>query len=224
LKKKLDRLFIAGHLITALYAYLLGWWALLLIPYAMIIFHAGHGAYAHRIFTHNADKSFGEVSNRAHFLGHLLFNMCGWGSALVFGAIHVEHHKYAGTDKDPHEPHIQGKWNLFWGNYCLTTNKRFFKARYNTPYAKWFHQNYFKVAWWLMPIAAPVFALGFWLRYVLLVMVHPNENDPTAADRWWLWPILVGDETHELHHDKPTSSKHHNFDFVYFCLRMFKAV
>lgn len=224
LKKKLDRLFIVGHLLTALYIYLLGWWALLLFPYAMIIFHAGHGAFAHRIFTHNADKSFGELSNRGHLLGHVLFNMCGWGSALVFGSIHVEHHKHAGTEQDPHEPNIQGKWNLLWGNYCLTTNKRFFKARYDAPYAKWFHKNYFKVAWRLMPIAAPVFALGFWLRYVLLVMVHPNETDPTAADRWWLWPVLIGDETHELHHDKPTGIKHHNFDIVYYLSKIFTKI
>ena len=214
LKKKLDRLFIVGHIVTAAYAYLLGWWSLLLIPYAMAVFHAGHGAYAHRIFTHNADKTFGEVSNRAHLLGHILFNMCAWGSALVFGAIHVEHHKHSGTELDPHEPRFIGKWNMFLGRYCLTTNKRFFKARYNAPYAKWFHQNYFKVAWWLLPIAAPVYAFAFWARYILLVLVHPREDLPTAADRWWLWPILVGDETHELHHEKPTGVKHPRLDFV----------
>jgi len=224
LKKKLDRLFIVGHIVTAAYAYLLGWWSLLLIPYAMAVFHAGHGAYAHRIFTHNADKTFSEVSNRAHLLGHTLFNMCAWGSALVFGAIHVEHHKHSGTELDPHEPRIIGKWNMFLGRYCLTTNKRFFKARYNAPYAKWFHQNYFKVAWALLPIAAPVYAFAFWARYILLVLVHPREDLPTAADRWWLWPILVGDETHELHHEKPTGVKHHSLDFVYQCVRIYRAI
>jgi len=224
LTKKLDRLFIVGHLLTFLYAYFLGWWGLLMIPYAMIIFHAGHGAFAHRIFTHNVDKIFPEVSNKGHWLGHLLFNMCGWGSALVFGSIHVEHHKHSGTELDPHEPRFIGKWNMFLGKYCLSTNKRFFKARYKAPYAKWFHNNYFKIAWLLMPIAAPVFTFAFWVRYVLLVMVHPNPDLPTAKDRWWLWPILIGDETHELHHNKPTQSKHHSFDFVYLCVKIFRMI
>lgn len=224
LKKKLDRLFIAGHIVTALYAYFLGWWALLLLPYAMIIFHAGHGAYAHRIFTHNANGTMSTISNRGHLLGHILFNMCGWGSALVFGAIHVEHHQHSGTEKDPHEPKHIGKWNMFLGRYNLTSNKRFFKARYKSPYAKWFHNNYFKVAWALLPIAAPVFALAFWLRYVLLVLVHPRNDLPTAEDRWWLWPVLVGDETHELHHQKPSGIKHHNFDFVYLCVKTLNAI
>ena len=224
LKKKLDSLFITGHVVTAVYAYYLGWWSLLLLPYAMAVFHAGHGAYAHRIFTHNADKTCNELSNRSHLLGHLLFNMCAWGSALVFGAIHVEHHKHSGTELDPHEPKYAGKWNIFLGRYCLSTNKKFFKARYNTPYAKWVHQNYFKVAWILLPIAAPVYVFAFWIRYVLLVLVHPREDIPTAEDRWWLWPLLVGDETHELHHNKPTAVKHHKLDFVYWCVKMFRAI
>lgn len=224
LKKKLDRLFIFGHIITAIYAYFLGWWALLMFPYAMIIFHAGHGAYAHRIFAHNADQAMSGISNRGHLLGHILFNMCGWGSALTFGSIHVEHHKHSGTELDPHEPRYIGKWNMFLGKYCLSTNKRFFKARYSAPYAKWFHKKYFKVALVLLPISAPVLALAFWLRYVLLVMVHPNEELPTAQDRWWLWPVLIGDETHELHHQKPSGSKHHNLDIVYLFVRALKLV
>ena len=55
-------------------------------------------------------------------------------------------------------------------------------------------------------------------------MVHPNETDPTAADRWWLWPVLIGDETHELHHDKPTGIKHHNFDIVYYLSKIFTKI
>jgi fatty-acid desaturase len=225
LKKKIDALFVAGHLLTILYIYLLGWWSLLLRPFAMFVFHAGHGAYAHRIFTHDADKTFSKLSNNAHWLGHLFFNMTGWGSALTFGAIHRSHHKYSGTEQDPHEPKFSGKWNLFVGNYNFENyDRRFIRIRACAPYASWFHKNYFKVAWTGMPIFAPVFALAFWLRYVLLVMVHPNEDHPTAHDCWYLWPLLLGDEAHELHHKRAYCAKHHNLDFVYLCVKMWRSI
>jgi fatty-acid desaturase len=224
LKKKIDALFIAGHVLTVIYACLLGWWALLMIPFAMFVFHAGHGAFAHRIFTHDADKTSCAISNRSHWIGHFLFNMCGWGSALTFGAIHRQHHKYSGTKHDPHEPKFVGKWNLFIGNYQLTADRRFFRLKIKSPYAQWFHKNYFKIAWLCMPLFAPVFALGFWMRYILLVMVHPKDDVPTARDCWWLWPILLGDEAHDLHHSRSYLAKHHNFDFVYLCVKMFKVI
>lgn len=226
MKKKLDLLFIVGHILTILYAYFLGWWALLMIFFAILLFHAAHGAFAHRIFTHDVDKSSSKLSNRAHWIGHFLFNMCGWGSALSFGSIHRIHHKHSGTELDPHEPKIVGKWNLFIGNYCLSADKRFFKIKYKSPYAAWFHKNYFKIAWIGMPFFAPVFAVGFWMRYLLLVVVHPDhENSPeTAKDRWWLWPILLGDETHELHHKRSYLSKHHNLDFVYLCVKIWQII
>lgn len=196
-----------------------------MIPFALIVFHAGHGAYAHRIFTHDADKSMTVLSNRAHWLGHFLFNMTGWGSALTFGAIHRAHHKFSGTEEDPHEPKFAGKWNLFVGNYNFDNyDKRFIRLRSSAPYASWFHKNYFTVAWLGMPIFAPVFAAAFWLRYVLLVMVHPDDDAPTARDCWYLWPILWGDEAHELHHLKAYGAKHHNLDFVYLCLLGFRLV
>lgn len=224
MKKKLDRLFIVGHILTALYIYLLGWWGLLLIPAGMAIFHIGHGAYAHRIFTHNADDSMKTLSSRAHWIGHFLFNMTAWGSALSFGAIHRNHHKNSGTEHDPHEPKYVGKWNLFIGNYHFCTDKRFFKLRYNAPHAKWFHQNYMKIAWLGMPLFAPVFAVSFWLRYALIVLVHPREDLPTAQNQWWLWPFLWGDEAHELHHSRSYLSKHHNFDFVWLSVEALKRI
>ena len=219
-KKKLDRLFIVGHLLTLLYVYLLGWWSLLMIPFAMIVFHIGHGAYAHRILCHNAAK----ISPIGHLIGNFCFNFVGWNSALVFGAIHTNHHRYAGTEKDPHEPRFYGKWNLLIGNYDYTPCKKFIKIKMKQPYVKWFHKNYHTIAWIGMPVFAPVFALGFWMRYVLNTLVHPKEEAPTSQNQNWLWPILLGDEQHELHHKRAYLDRHHSFDFVYLCIRFLKVL
>lgn len=223
MKRKLDLLFIAAHILTAVYVYFLGWWALLLIPYALAMFHTGESAFAHRIFTHSSIQ----ISKRAHAVGHFIFNGVGWGSALVFGSIHNAHHRYNGTEKDPHEPKHVGKWNIFLGNLNTESNidMRFFKRKFNDPYAAWFHKNYFKIAWIFMPIFAPVLVAGFWLRYALLVMVHSDdENEDTSVDKKWLWPVLLGDEAHNLHHRAATTAKHHNFDFVYLCMKFLKAI
>jgi len=220
LKEKLDRLFIVAHILTAIYIYLLSWWALLFIPFALIIFHAGQGAFAHRIFTHNAAT----ISDRAHWIGHFLFNFCGWGSALVFGSIHKMHHKYNGTEHDPHEPKYVGHWNIFLGRYNLCTDKIFFKNAYKKPYAAWFHKNYFKIAWAGMPIFAPVIASGFWFRFLLLDLVHRNDEEDTSKNCWWLWPILLGDEAHNTHHSRSYLAKHHNLDFIYFCIKVLEKI
>lgn len=222
LQKKLDRLFIVAHLLTAVYAVILGWWALLMIPFALFVFHVGHGAFAHRIFTHNAKS----ISSNAHWIGHFLFNFCGWGSALVFASIHRQHHKYNGTEQDPHEPKYVGHWNLFLGRYKPSADKRFFKMAYKEyPHAAWFHKHYFKIAWLGMPVFAPVIAAGFWLRFVLVDIVHPNDDlEDTSQDRWWLWPILLGDEAHNLHHRRSYLAKHHNLDFVYAGVKLLQAI
>jgi fatty-acid desaturase len=223
LKRQLDLLFITGHLITALYIYLLGWWSLALLPFALLVFHTGESAFAHRIFTHNSMQ----ISKWGHFVGHLCFNACAWGSALTFGVIHNSHHRFNGTEKDPHEPKYVGKWNIFLGrlNPDFEIDRRFFRRKSGEPYAMWFHKHYFTIAWLMMPIFAPVFALSFWMRYALLVMVHDgDEGMDTSVDKWWLWPMLLGDEAHNLHHRSATTARHHRFDLVYMCMRLLKAI
>ena len=221
MRQKLNYLFIAGHIVTLLYIFLLGWWSLVLLPVSLLLFALGQGAFAHRIFTHKAM----DISPRAHWIGHFIFNMCGWGSALVFGSIHKMHHRYSGTENDPHEPRYQGKWNVFLGNYNLCTDKKFFKREYKKPHAAWFHKNYFKLAWLFIPIFGPLTAISFWLRYLLLVVVHDGEEDgDTARNKWWLWPLLLGDEMHYEHHRSATRAKLHNLDMVYYSGCLLKLI
>ena len=203
MKEKLNWLFVAGHIITGIYLYLGMWWVL---PLGLLIFHVGHGAFAHRIFMHGAGEA------RFPLLGHLLFNMCAWGSALTFSAVHANHHRYSGTELDPHEPKYQGKWNIFIGNYCLNACMKTFKRLARQPYAMWFHKNYFRVAVLSLPLAAPVMVVSFWLRYLLLVYLHDAEDDSTASNKWWLWPILWGEEMHEKHHSG--AKLHHKLDLI----------
>lgn len=221
MKQKLDLLFIVAHVVTIGYVLLLGWWSLLLIPACIVLFALGQGAFAHRIFTHDTIK----ISPTASVIGHTIFNMCAWGSALTFGAIHRMHHRYSGTENDPHEPNIIGKWRTFIGDFNLHSDLRWFKRKYkNDPIAAWFHRNYFKVAWIGLPIFAPLTAASFWFRYLLLVVVHDGPEDETAQDKVWLWPLLVGDEMHEMHHKNATLVKHHNFDVIWYWTEVLKRI
>lgn len=221
MKQKLDRLFIVAHLLTALYVYLLGWWALAVIPVVLLLFALGQGAFAHRIFTHGSMT----VGKRGSFIGHLIFNMCAWGSALTFGAIHRMHHRYSGTEQDPHEPRYIGKWNMLIGNWNLVTDLKWFKRKYKSdPQAAWFHKHYFTIAWIGMPLFAPLTAASFWLRYLLLVVVHDGDDEDTSQDKWWLWPLLLGDEMHNVHHKSATKAKHHNLDMCYWTGRLLQLL
>ena len=227
MKDRLNHLHIVAHLLTLLYVFLLGWWALLIIPFALVVFHLGQSAYAHRIFTHSVNIN--ALSPRAHFIGQFLSTLCGWGSPLSFATIHRVHHAHSGTEKDPYEPKYVGRLNVLLGRYDLKTkvDLRFFRRAYKRPYAAFFHKNYFTVAWLSMVLFAPVFVAGFWLRYVGIVMIHeggPEDSVDTSVDKFWLWPLLWGDEAHELHHEKSYLARHHKLDIIYWFVRLYQII
>lgn len=230
MKDKMNHLYIVAHLLTAFYIFLLGWWSIILLPLAVAIFHAGQGAYGHRIFVHGA-INLKDLSPRAHIIGQFLCTLSGWGSTLVFGSVHKAHHRWSGTEKDPHEPRYVGKWNMLWGRYDLTnkTDLRFFKLAYNRPYAAFFHKHYFTITWLAMPLFAPVFVVGFWLRYIFNVVVHDGDDEveegkDTSVNKWWWWPLLWGDEAHELHHRSSHLARHHKLDLIYWFVRLYQRI
>jgi fatty-acid desaturase len=186
---------------------------------SLLVFHLGHGVFAHRYFTHRMFI----ISDNAKLIGHLLFTFINWGSASTFAAIHYNHHKYSGTDKDPHEWRHIGLWNTFIGNYKLNYDKTIFKNSLKQKYAKFFHKNYFKILVIGMPLMAPVTALAFWLRAISIILGHSDigdtsnrRNNDTSVNAWYLYPILWGDEAHTEHHNNLRLPKLHNYDLIYY--------
>lgn len=64
----------------------------------------------HRYFSHGAFKCSRLTEIVLGLLGSLSLN----GSPIFWKAIHVQHHRYTETDKDPHSP-IKGGWNSYLG-------------------------------------------------------------------------------------------------------------
>lgn len=208
-----------AHVITLIYVSIFGSW--ILIPYTifgMLVFHIGHGVFAHRYFTH---KMF-DLSTRAQLIGHVLFCFVNWGSATTFAAIHAQHHAHTGTEQDPHDYRHVGFWKTFFGQYNLNYNSRVFKQNYKKPFAKFFHRNYFTILYLGMPFMAPVVALCFWMRAIAVISGHCDFGDTskrrgkdTSTNLSILYPILWGEENHSEHHNNATNNRLHRYDLIY---------
>lgn len=77
-----------------------------------LMYVVGESIILHRYYSH---KAF-EMDARLAKVLSLFGTLGGFGSPLGFRALHVAHHAYSDTDKDPHSPH-QSLWNGYLGWY-----------------------------------------------------------------------------------------------------------
>ena len=109
-----------GCLIWALFQdYSWHWW---LLAYGMYFVYGCLGITVtfHRYLTHRSFKLSKWKERALAFIGHL----AGTGSAITWVAIHMGHHAYADTDKDPHSP-VNGLFGMIFLKYNVPKFVRF---------------------------------------------------------------------------------------------------
>ena len=81
-------------------------WGTFLLPILGYFLYVGLGISVtfHRQLTHKSYKTHPWIIK----LGTLLGTLSNTGSSIVWVAIHMNHHRHADTDKDPHSPKHQG--------------------------------------------------------------------------------------------------------------------
>lgn len=96
----------------------------------------------HRYFAH---QSF-ETSKQKERALLLLTIFTSLGSPAMWCSVHLTHHQYSDTPRDPHDPNRLGilkTWFTIWDT--LHISKRLFIRFLKTPELTFVHQNYFSI-------------------------------------------------------------------------------
>jgi stearoyl-CoA desaturase (delta-9 desaturase) len=214
---------VAGH--AALFYLLFTWqWQLLLVSLFMhyMIAILGISMTYHRSISHNAVK----LPRWLEFIGLFLAGLSMQGSALSWTATHRQHHRFQGTEKDPHSPKFLGSWYIHTFGYVFSTiDFRSVAKLFHTHHFTW-HKYYYKIysiillsSLIILPfnIALAVFfapiAIIFQFENFVNTWTHKwDKDEPTNVP---VVNLFVGGEAwHENHHDHPSNIRFHKYDIL----------
>ena len=207
-------LMIGVYLIFQTYSYV---WLFLGIICFLWFGIVGVNVALHRYYSH---KSFKTTNFKEKIL---LWSSVytGLGSPAMWCSVHRMHHTYADTDKDPHNPRINGimrTWFAIWPN--MTIPKRFFLPFVKNRMMRWIHNNYFLINFTTLillclidiRLAAMMYclpvvgcfhgaaAIGVIPHYMGYKRYKTNDESRNS----WLASILsLGEGWHNNHHANP---------------------
>lgn len=178
----------------------------------------GNEIFYHRLVSHNSFKTYTIIE----IIGVGLGILAGRGSPTDWTAIHRYHHKFADSDKDPHNPK-KDSWRLFFPyflKYDHQVNPFIVKDLLKSPIHR-FITNYYNIIilifvvllasiniglffyFWVIPVALPgwMIALGTYLNHIY---GYRNYNTTNCSKNNWLMAILLwGHGWHNNHHADP---------------------
>ena len=186
------------------------WWWLIGTWAVYSLMAIVNSAGFHRLFSHRSYKTtpFWEW----------FFLICGtlsaYGSSLQWTVHHTQHHKYADTDRDPHN--FKTPWDFFRVNYLVDrldfASLRAIKHLLKKPGHKWVHEHY-----WLFPGSMILFLLLFFPTALMYLYLAPiglvifsaamfnyvahDDSGPNSSGWWTL--VSSGEFRHDFHHDHP---------------------
>jgi len=201
----------------------------ILLPILGYFLYVGLGISVtfHRYLTHKTYKTHSWIVKIGTFLG----TVSNTGSSIVWVAIHMNHHRYADRQGDPHSPSVQGL-KIFALNYDLDTSKVKWKMKHliGDQYHMFLHQYYFAViaAWSLFLFLVGGLHLMIFLHWFPMIISGVMSNIVNYighSPTWWggyrryitndnsvnnlIWAIPSWGETlHNNHHNRPYSAIH----------------
>mgnify|MGYP000016935802 FL=1 len=204
-------------------------WGTFLLPILGYFLYVGLGISVtfHRQLTHKSYKTHPWIIK----LGTLLGTLSNTGSSIVWVAIHMNHHRHADTDKDPHSPKHQGL-KTFALEYDLDTSRVKWKMKHliGDPFHMFLHKYYFAVilAWSLVLYLIGGLYLMIFLHWFPMIISGAMSNIVNYVGHkpnWWggyrryatkddsinnwLWALPSWGETlHNNHHKRPYSWSH----------------
>lgn len=170
---------------------------------AMFVSLFAHYLYIHRVFTHGQHT----WSPKMHRVGQFCFCMLNLGSPAVYSAVHMNHHKYSDTDKDPHPP----SWKALLSLWSESFRPDIKTLKKNKP-KDYFYDTYLYIGW-LSVIFTPFLVVGgHWHSKLVTTVVHLGGKPSNVR---WAYPFMFGEEMHERHHNNWLEKQHHKFDLLY---------
>jgi len=214
---------VLGHVALAYLIVTLQWQLLLLalgINYLISI--PGISMTYHRAISHNAVA----LPRWLEFIGLFLAGFSMQGSALSWSATHRQHHRYQGTEKDPHSTKVMGTWYVQMFGYSFSKiDPRSVVNMFKTHHAVW-HRYYYWIyvpiligSLFVLPIDvalaifwAPI-AITFHFEGFINTWTHDWGND-IPSNRPWVNLFIGGEAWHENHHDRPGEMRFHKYDVL----------
>lgn len=135
------------YLISQIFLYDSYWWVLAGIALYYPFHQLGYSIGGHKMFTHRAFES----NNWYPYVSVILTSICFFGSPMGLAISHREHHRYADTNKDPHNP-AHGRWHAFMGwiwSYKIPPPDAKVAADLNRDYP--FIKKYDRIEWLVLP-------------------------------------------------------------------------
>ena len=181
----------------------------------------------HRLFCHRAF----ETNHFWHTVLAYLGTLAVYGSTVQWPAMHMSHHLYSDTDKDPH---YTGWRYLFWKkNNTTEFHKKTLVRLYRSDIHRFFHNYYILVIlstvlvlYTINPLCllyCYLIPLG-WLHLVgsaHQVYAHGKQG---PLDRFYLEFVLFtgGEWHHKHHHDRAKDTRFGKFDAGYYFIQAIK--
>lgn len=207
-------------------------WQMLLVALLVhyIVSIPGISMTYHRAVSHNAVT----LPKWLEFIGLFLAGLSMQGSALSWAATHRQHHRYQGTEKDPHSTKVMGTWYVQMFGYSFSKiDPRFAASLLKTHHAKW-HRLYYWIYvpillgsllilpfnWALALFWAPI-AITFHFEGFINTWTHDWGND-VPSNRPWVNLFIGGEAWHENHHSRPGDVRFHRYDLLGYFLEKIK--
>ena len=219
-----------GH-VALLYLLVTLQWQMLLVALGMhyLIAIFGISMTYHRSISHNAVV----LPRWLEFIGLFLGGLSLQGSALSWAAIHRQHHKYSGEEKDPHSPKVMGTWYVQIFGYAFSkTDVRSVAKLFYSHHGIW-HKYYYYIYlpiiigsvfvlplnWALALFWAPI-AIVFHFEGFINTWTHDWGND-IPSNRPWVNLFVGGESWHKNHHDHPGQLRFHKYDILGYFLERY---
>ena len=183
----------------------------------ILVYNLSAQMFMHRGLAHGHYR----FSSNIKVLFSILFSFCNFGSLPVNCAIHLRHHKFSDSSRDPHNFRKLGLWRTLmkdWDNCDLP------RPRECAPFLRdrvllHQHQQNPKYAIFASIFIPFVPVCSFWLINLLFIITHlggPDGTGSTAINLPLLYPLMWGEEHHKEHHKSPGRRKLHDFDLIHY--------
>jgi len=215
-KKTYLTLYVISHLLFFAYCYFFGiWYFIISFLIGLTIFNLSAELFMHRTIAHQQFK----FSKRINELFCILFSMCNFGSVAANSAIHINHHRFTDTDKDPNNFRYIGVLNTILKNWSKehTPSPKLMLKFMRDDVAKHQHYNHMQYSFISTILFPFIPVVSFWMINLLFIITHLGKNNShSAINVRLLFPLMWGAEMHKDHHDFPTKKKMHTYDIIYY--------
>ncbi len=203
------------------------WWILPMLFFSFWML-MGITVGMHRLFCHMAFKT----SRFWHWVFGILGTAAFYGSSIQWPAMHMSHHLFSDTEKDPH---YTGWRYLFWKkNNPTIMNRRVLTRLRRDPMHAFLHGYYvlipatiilgLSLISWQALVFCYLIPLG-WLHFVGSAhQVFAHGGDGAKDQEWLEYALFTGGEwLHRHHHDMPKDIRFGPSDAGYHLIKLIRA-